>query len=193
MVRLPDNRIDDTEQNAAPSLTALSQEVKELVRLISTTDVSELHLESGSMRITIKRGGVGVQGGQGVQGAQPSGTVYANPVYTPPATLPESSSSGVANLIGNNPAHSSDLALNEGEEVVVAELVGTFYSASGPNEKPYVVLDDVVEPGQTVGIIEAMKMMNPIVVDFAGRITRILVENAQPVEYGQRLMVVQTT
>src|SRR5438067_7945601 len=84
-------------QEPAPSLAALSQEVKELVRLISTTDISELHLESGSVRITIKRGGL------------PAGGSHLSGVYTPPASLPESHSAGILNLIGNSHAHGEEI------------------------------------------------------------------------------------
>ena len=182
MVRLPENRVDDMEGGAVPSLAALSQEVKELVRLISSTDISELHLESGPVRITIKRGG----------GQQPAGN-HASPVYMPPATLPEAAPSSIVNLIGSSHAHGGDVALAEGEEVLVAELVGTFYAAPAPGEPPFVVEGDVVEQGQTVGIIEAMKMMNEIKAETAGRITRILVQNNQPVEYSQPLMVIEAT
>src|SRR5207249_4899876 len=153
--------------------------VKELVRLISATDISELHLESGQVRITIKRGG------------QLSGS-YSMPVYTPSATLPESRSAGLLNLIGNNPGPggypAEDIVLSEGEQLLVAPMVGTFYEAPAPNAEPYVTEGDPVELGQTVGIIEAMKMMNEIESEFAGVVTRILVQNAQPVEYGQPLM-----
>ena len=72
-------------------------------------------------------------------------------------------------------------------------MVGTFYAAPAPGEAPFVNEGEAVEPGQTVGIIEAMKMMNEIESELAGRITRILVENAQPVEYGQPLMVIEGT
>jgi acetyl-CoA carboxylase biotin carboxyl carrier protein len=178
MVRLPENRSEDNT-NEAPGLAALSREVKELVRLISATDVNELHLESGQVRITIKRGG---------QAAAP----HPSPVYSSPVALPEPDSRNMASLIGNSPAHGEEIALAEGEELLVAPMVGTFYAAAAPNEKPYVTEGEVVEPGQTVGIIEAMKMMNEIESELAGRVARILVQNAQPVEYGQPLMVIQT-
>jgi acetyl-CoA carboxylase biotin carboxyl carrier protein len=179
MVRLPDNRGEDRAQDGVPSLAALSQEVRELVRLISTTDISELHLESGPVRITIKRGG------------QPLGS-YSNTLHTPPAALPQSPSAGVVSLIGNSPAHGEEIELAEGEHLLVAPMVGTFYAAPAPNEPPYVTENDLVEPDQTVGIIEAMKLMNEIKSEVAGRVTRILAHNAQPVEYGQPLMVIQT-
>ncbi|HKP54725.1 MAG TPA: acetyl-CoA carboxylase biotin carboxyl carrier protein [Chloroflexia bacterium] len=188
MVRLPEKGSDDSQgkdkdkgQEEAPSLTALSHEVKELVRLISSTDVSELHLESGQVRIIIKRGGHPVDG-----------YTRPTPAYIPPATLPEPVSTSQVNLIGQNPAHGEEVSLGEGEELIVAPMVGTFYAASSPTQPPFVSEGDFIEPGQPVGIIEAMKMMNEIEAEFGGTITRILVQNAQPVEYGQPLMVVQT-
>jgi len=182
MPRLPENRGDEQPQDNAPSLTTLSHEVKELVRLISSTDISELHLESGSVRITIKRGAM----------APPAGA-YSVPAHTPPPVhvLPESTPSGVANLIGASPAHGGEVPLKEGEQFIKAPMVGTFYSAPAPGEASFVSEGDTVELGQTVGIIEAMKMMNEIEAEDPGRITRILVQNAQPVEYGQPLMVIE--
>jgi acetyl-CoA carboxylase biotin carboxyl carrier protein len=191
MVRLPEKGSDDSqgkerdrgqEQEEAPSLAALSREVKELVRLISSTDVSELHLESGQVRIIIKRGGHPVDG-----------YTRPTPAYIPPAMLPEPVSASQINLIGHNPAHGDEPTLAEGEQVIVAPMVGTFYAASDPKQPPFVSEGDVIEVGQPVGIIEAMKMMNEIESEFGGSITRILVQNAQPVEYGQPLMVVQTS
>lgn len=175
MVRLPDKG-DEQGHGEAPTLSDLSHEVKELVRLISSTDINELHLESGQVRIIIKRG------------SQQSGG-YVTPIYAPLSQLAAEASSPV-NLIGHNPAHGEDVALAEGERLIVAPMLGTFYSAPAPNEDPFVTEGDIVEPGQVVGIIEAMKMMNEIDSDVAGRIARILVQNAQPVEYGQPLMVV---
>jgi acetyl-CoA carboxylase biotin carboxyl carrier protein len=181
MVRLPDKDSDEGDsRTGAPGLAALSHEVKELVRLISSTDINELHLESGQVRIIIKRGNTPMPAGQPTS------------VYTPPATLPSPDASSPVNLIGHSPAHGEELALAEGEQLVVAPMVGTFYSAPAPNEDPYVTEGDSVEAGQIVGIIEAMKMMNEIESEVSGRVSRVLVQNAQPVEYGQPLMVVST-
>ncbi|MDQ6695401.1 MAG: acetyl-CoA carboxylase biotin carboxyl carrier protein [Chloroflexota bacterium] len=178
MVRLPDKGVEG-QHDEAPGLAELVHEVKELVRLITATDVSELHLESGQMRIVIKRG------------VQPSaGVMPSHSVYTPPATLPALETSSPVHLIGHSPAHGDDIVVEEGEQIIVSPMVGTFYSSPAPNEETFVSVGDIVEPGQTVGIIEAMKMMNEIEAEVAGRISRILVQNAQPVEYGQPLMVV---
>ena len=191
MVRLPEKGADEQEQgqgqtypvgsnNGLPTLAALSNEVKELVRLISTTDINELHLESGPVRIVIKRGGL-----PAVASSLPA-------VYTPPSTLAAPVSSDVVNLIGHSPTHGGEVVLGDGEELIVAPMVGTFYSAPAPDEPPYVSEGHLIEPSQVIGIIEAMKMMNEIEAEIGGRIVRVLVQNAQPVEYGQPLMVVAT-
>ena len=72
--------------------------------------------------------------------------------------------------------------------VVTAPMIGTYYAAPAPGEPPFVQVGDEVEAGQVIGIIEAMKIMNEIVSDRSGMVTEILVENAQPVEYGQPLL-----
>jgi acetyl-CoA carboxylase biotin carboxyl carrier protein len=74
--------------------------------------------------------------------------------------------------------------------VVTAQMVGTFYLTPAPNKPPLVQEGDFVEKGQVIGIIEAMKVMNELEADVGGRVARILVQNQQPVEYGQPLMVI---
>src|SRR5690349_14039825 len=115
MVRLPDKPSDDSQgkqsekqaqgsNDASPGLTALSHEVKELVRLISTTDVTELHIESGEMRIIIKRGST----------APPQeGHSRPTSAYIPPATLPEPAATNPITLIGQNPVHGEELTLSK--------------------------------------------------------------------------------
>jgi acetyl-CoA carboxylase biotin carboxyl carrier protein len=76
---------------------------------------------------------------------------------------------------------------------VQAPLVGTFYVAASPDADPFVQVGDAVEPGQTLGIVEAMKLMNPIVAEEAGVVTEVLVEDAESVEYGQVLMYLRTS
>jgi acetyl-CoA carboxylase biotin carboxyl carrier protein len=85
------------------------------------------------------------------------------------------------------------LAAAPGVVTVEAPIVGTFYRASSPTAEPYVRQGDVVKEGQTLGLIEAMKLMNEIEAKAAGRIAKILVENAQPVEYGQPLFHIEPT
>jgi acetyl-CoA carboxylase biotin carboxyl carrier protein len=79
-------------------------------------------------------------------------------------------------------------ARGRAEEVIAAPMIGTFYASPSPGEPPFVEVGDPVEVGQTIGIIEAMKIMNEIAADRAGIVTAVLVENAQPVEYGSPLL-----
>lgn len=84
---------------------------------------------------------------------------------------------------GNDDATSGDTG-----HVVTAPMIGTFYASPGPGEAPFVQVGDEVEVGQVVGIVEAMKIMNEIIADRPGIVIDILVENAQPVEYGSPLL-----
>ncbi len=77
------------------------------------------------------------------------------------------------------------------ENVVPAPMVGTYYAASSPTTKPFVAIGDEVKVGQVLCIIEAMKMMNQIESDRAGRVTAIMVKNGDPVEFGQPLFVIE--
>ncbi len=72
--------------------------------------------------------------------------------------------------------------------LVTSPMVGTFYRAPEPSAAPFVEVGDVVEAGQVIGIVEAMKLMNPVTAEHSGKIAEILVENAQPVEFGQPLV-----
>jgi acetyl-CoA carboxylase biotin carboxyl carrier protein len=82
-------------------------------------------------------------------------------------------------------------SIDENQRLVTSPMVGTFYRAVSPDASPYVEEGDSVRKGQTLCIIEAMKMMNEIAAEMAGRIVTILCENAQAVEYGQPLMVIE--
>jgi acetyl-CoA carboxylase biotin carboxyl carrier protein len=75
--------------------------------------------------------------------------------------------------------------------VVTSPMVGTFYRAPAPDADPYIEVGDPVTVGQTVCIVEAMKLMNEIESEVKGRVVKILVENAQPVEYGQKLFLIE--
>jgi acetyl-CoA carboxylase biotin carboxyl carrier protein len=110
---------------------------------------------------------------------EPAATGAARPAPAPPA---RSAVVGAA-----DPADAAADAA-EGTTAVRSPLVGTFYAAPSPGADPFVRVGDEVEPGQTVGIVEAMKLMNPIVVDDAGVVAEVLVADAESVEYDQVLL-----
>ncbi|MBM7806752.1 acetyl-CoA carboxylase biotin carboxyl carrier protein [Geodermatophilus bullaregiensis] len=113
---------------------------------------------------------------------EPAATGVARPAAASPA---RSAAAGAA-----DPNDPDDAAADaaEGTTAVRSPLVGTFYAAPSPGADPFVRVGDEVEPGQTVGIVEAMKLMNPIVVDDAGVVAEVLVADAESVEYDQVLL-----
>jgi oxaloacetate decarboxylase alpha subunit len=149
------------------------EEIRELIRLLNETDVTEFALESQGVKISIKKGQAG--GGPASEGSlapQPPEAVRA----AAPAGRPEQP---------QPPAPEENLV------TVVAPMVGTFYRAPAPDAPPYVEIGDSVHEGQVLCIIEAMKLMNEIEAEAAGEIVDILVENGQPVEYGQPLFLIR--
>lgn len=148
----------------------LIEEVRELVALIKETDIAEVLIERGDAKLHIKRAL-----------AQPVAPVAA-PVYTTLLSAPAAGSMPVAEPVVEPPSPGV---------TVTAPMVGTFYSSPSPKEPPYVQIGDEVRPGDVLGIIEAMKIMNEIECEIHGRVTRLLAQSAQPVEYGQPLLVIE--
>jgi acetyl-CoA carboxylase biotin carboxyl carrier protein len=115
--------------------------------------------------------------------ALPGMPVHPEAAASESATMAASESSAPA----PSPSAADDL------HVIKSPIVGTFYAAPNPEAGPFVKVGDTVEAGQTVCIIEAMKLMNEIEADISGEVARILVENAQPVEYGEPLFALRPT
>ena len=190
----PDRRPRPDTPAGGADLGSLAADIEALLRLISGSDVTELQIERGDLKVvTIRRGplsappaastvqplplgGLHLGPGTLVAGDVRGGAPPAAPERPPPA--PPAST-----------AHPAAPMLGEREHLLTAPMVGTFYAAPSPKDPPFVVEGDVVEAGQTIGIIEAMKIMNEIEAEVAGRVQRILVRDAQGVEYGQPLMV----
>jgi acetyl-CoA carboxylase biotin carboxyl carrier protein len=145
------------------------KELKALLRLMEGNDVEELEVEEGGRRVRIRR-----------RTAPPP----------PPASFPAPAALRPAGASATSPVtlSASDTA---GLIPVESPMVGTFYRAPAPGAEPYVKEGDVVEKGSILCIIEAMKLMNEIEAEVRGRIAKILVENAQPVEFGQTLFLLE--
>jgi oxaloacetate decarboxylase alpha subunit len=141
-----------------------SERIQELVRLVEESDVGELTLEDGSLRITVRK-----------QEERPP----AAPAVAPPAPVEEPAAAGNG-AAPDGPAISAAFKIE-------SPMVGTFYRSSAPNDPPFVEEGDRVQVGQTLCILEAMKLFNELKSDHAGVIRRILVGNAEPVEFGQPL------
>ncbi|NLC53683.1 MAG: acetyl-CoA carboxylase biotin carboxyl carrier protein [Firmicutes bacterium] len=157
------------------------KEIKELMQMLVETDITELNLESNGTKIMIKKGVSGV--------VQPVVTVT-------PTMAPTAAAAPAPAPTGNTPSPepvSAEQKLAPNQEYVCAEIVGTFYRAPGPGETPFVEVGEAVEPGKTLCIIEAMKVMNEIESPFRGKVVEILVDDSEPVEYGQPLFIIEKT
>lgn len=146
--------------------------VRELAELLAETGLSEIEVEDGDRKIRVARGFGG--------GAAMSAPVHYAPMMQDPGQPAPATPSGA-----EVPAPGHDTA-----GALTSPMVGTVYLAAEPGAPNFVAVGDSVKEGQTVLIIEAMKVMNPITADKAGSVKAILVDNAQPVEFGQPLVVI---
>jgi acetyl-CoA carboxylase biotin carboxyl carrier protein len=149
------------------------RKLKTLIELVESSGVAELEIQEGEERVRITRA---FAPGTQVVAAAPS-------VASVPAAAAVSATSGAA------PAAPPEPQETEGH-LVKSPMVGTFYRAASPGAKPFVEVGDSVQMGDTLCIIEAMKLMNEIEADKAGVVKQVLAENGQPVEFGQPLVVI---
>lgn len=141
-----------------------SDKIRELADLLNETGLSEIELETGDTRIRVARGGV------------PAAAAPPAPVAPPAETQPPPADAG------------ADAAGHPG--AVTSPMVGTAYLAPEPGAAPFCKVGDQVSEGQTLFIVEAMKTMNPITAHKSGKVEKILIANAQAVEFGEVLAVI---
>lgn len=158
------------------------RKVKKLIELLEESGIAEIEITEGEESVRISRYGTGHAVAQVVHAAPaPAGAAGA------PSPATHAAAAGAT-----HPAAAAEKPLAApAENVVTAPMVGTFYSAPAPGAKPFVEIGSEVKVGQTLCIIEAMKMMNQIESDKEGRVTAILVKNGEPVEFGQPLFVIE--
>lgn len=147
-----------------------AEAIKELAALLKETGLNEIEIADGDKMIRVNKGGVVAVPAAGA----PAVSMPSDP------TLPQS-----ANLAA------PDTVAQSHPGAVTSPMVGTAYMQPEPGAAPFVKKGDEVKPGDTLLIIEAMKVMNPIKADKAGTVTQILIESGQPVEFGDVLMVIE--
>jgi acetyl-CoA carboxylase biotin carboxyl carrier protein len=145
-----------------------------LIELLEESGISEIEISEGEESVRISR--------------YPNpGTVSVQTLQHPPMMAPPAAPAPAASA---EPAAAAPPPVARGQQVT-APMVGTFYSGPAPGAKPFVEIGTEVKPGDTLCVIEAMKMMNQIESEIAGRIVSILVENGSPVEFGQALFIIE--
>lgn len=153
------------------------RKVKKLIELLEESGIAELEISEGEESVRISRYARG-----GVPGPQQPAMVIQSvpqaPMAMAPAAIPAAAAPAAA------PADDKD-------HTVASPMVGTYYSAASPGAKPFVELGMEIRVGQVLCIIEAMKMMNQIESELAGRVTGILAKNGDPVEFGQPLFIIE--
>lgn len=154
------------------------EEICELIQLVGSSGVSSVEVEHAGSRLRID--------GKTQLVAAPAAPAAA--VAAPGAAQPGASVGSPAPA-----AAAAEAVVDEdaGLHEVTSPIVGTFYRAANPDAEPYVKVGDFVERGQTLCIVEAMKLMNEIECDTSGTVVRVLPENAQPVEYGEQLFMIR--
>lgn len=155
---------DSITGGAAAEYQTLTAAIRDLIKVMHEGDIGQLEVERGDLRISLTARELLAQPTNGVQ----------------PLTLP-------AITAGTPPAPAAP-AVEDHTYVVSSPMIGTFYASSAPGDRPFVQTGDEVEAGQTVAIIEAMKIMNEIVAEQAGIVEAILVTNGETVEYGHPLL-----
>jgi acetyl-CoA carboxylase biotin carboxyl carrier protein len=154
------------------------RKLKKLIDLVQESGIAELEVTEGEEKVRIARGGA--------VSVTPLAATAAPGVAAPPAAG-AGAAAAAAPAAAATPAEPPPGA--EGH-VVKSPMVGTFYRSPAPDAKPFIEVGGVVKEGETICVIEAMKLMNEIEADASGTIKAILVENGQPVEYGQALFII---
>jgi len=152
------------------------KEIRRIVKLVETSKIDELEIHEKDFQIRVTKSGstpAALHPGPSVQTASPPPAPVS--LSAPPLSAQASAPSSVPdNLVE-----------------IKAPMVGTFYHAPSPDAEPYVKEGDSIQPGRVLCIIEAMKLMNEIEAEISGRIVKIMVENAEPVEYDQPLFLIE--
>lgn len=148
------------------------KDLKSLIKMVTDTDITEFKLETAGEKVCIRRG------------TAPETVHYAIPQ---PMALPHIATE-VAAMEAPAP---SAVAASDTSQPITSPIVGTMYRSPSPDAAPYVEVGQIVEKGQILCIVEAMKLMNEIEAEYRCRIIKVCKENAQPVEYGETLFLVE--
>jgi acetyl-CoA carboxylase biotin carboxyl carrier protein len=158
--------------------------IKNLLDLIAESEVNEVSIEEGDFKIEVKKKPDIAQGSMQQMPVQ-----YQLPAQPQQPQPQPQSQAAPQQSVSETPGSGNKSSQSDGN-VVKSPIVGTFYRAPSPDDDPFVSVGEKVEKGQTLCIVEAMKIMNEIESEFSGEVKEILVDNAEPVEYDQPLFII---
>jgi acetyl-CoA carboxylase biotin carboxyl carrier protein len=158
------------------------RKIKKLIELLEESGIAEIEIKEGEEAVRISR--------------MPTGTAAAPPSYpqfthVAPMAMSPPLEAPAAKAAAAPAAEGPTAKPKPNEHVITAPMVGTFYGSPSPGAKPFIEIGDEIKVGQVLCIIEAMKMMNQIEADKAGKVTSIMARNGDPVEFGQPLFVIE--
>jgi acetyl-CoA carboxylase biotin carboxyl carrier protein len=160
--------------------------VQQLIRTVAESSIDNVEIERGGTRIRVSK----TPTGAAVQPSAPPHPVAGVPNAPGPSNSPHPSPGGVPGTGGPDEAPAAS-AVEDGWVEITSPMVGTFYRAPSPGADPFTDVGSRIAPGETLCIIEAMKLMNELEAEIEGTVREILVENGEPVEYGQVLFRVE--
>jgi acetyl-CoA carboxylase biotin carboxyl carrier protein len=161
------------------------QELRELVEFLKASGIAEFEMERPDLKVGLKFVGASAPASAGIDAAQLAALLAASK-----GAAPSAAPSAAPVHVGAAPAAPA-ADPHDGAHIVKSPIVGTFYDAPSPGAEPFVQVGDEVSAGKVLCIVEAMKLMNEIESDAAGKITKVFVKPGQPVEYGQPLFAVK--
>lgn len=159
------------------------KQIQELIKTINKSNISELSIKNGDFEITIKQ--------EGTAGTAPVYMAAPAPVMQAPVVAPNAVPAAAPAAPATPAAAPAAAAGNENLHTIKSPMIGTFYRSSSPDKPPFVNVGDEIKPGMPLCIVEAMKLFNEIESEVSGRIVKVLVDDASPIEYDQPMFLVE--
>jgi acetyl-CoA carboxylase biotin carboxyl carrier protein len=154
-----------------------TSEIRDLIDFIAQSGLNEVNVETRELKLSVKR--------------EPDQKIMKAAAPVAAIAAPVASAAPVAAVVAAAPKAEKPVAVGKKTADIKSPMIGTFYRSGGPESPPFISIGDKVTKGQTVCIIEAMKLFNEIESEVSGTVVKVMVENAQPVEYDQVLFVVE--
>lgn len=158
------------------------KQIQELVKMINKSNISELSIKDGEFEITIKQ----------ESGLTGTPVMYAQPAMAAPQAAPVMQAPAAAPAAASAPAATPAPAANNDKlHTIKSPMIGTFYRSPSPDKPPFVNVGDEIKPGMPLCIVEAMKLFNEIESEVSGKVVKVLVDEASPIEYDQPMFIVE--